>query len=187
VLHPPKGVTPSKLFRLLLQVPRPTALLRVRLDVDMSRELYARALHPLEWAEVFDAKGGAERRQMLIAQALCDRNGRRMFQPGDVEHLTSAEFVRLYAETNRVLGVIGPNDRLSDRGAWVATLKAGARDNLSVSRSLGNCFESYKLAPHFCPERYFGIPRNELLDGHWMAFDACLSLVADDIKHARRK
>lgn len=182
---PPKDVTPSKLFRLLLQTPRPLVSLPYRLEAAPNVLLFARALHALEWAEIGEADT-RDKRSLLISQSLCDAQGRTLIPTTDTGLLSAAEFDRLLGHVFSGLSSIGPCEAKSDRNAWIAKLKIGARENPSVARALGSCFEGYKLAPYECPERYFGIARKDLLDGHWMAYHACLSLVLDELKRKRK-
>lgn len=93
-------------------------------------------------------------------------------------HLTSTGLARLSKQATEALQAIGPVWAAVDLGAWTATLKLGAQHpaNYLDAYALGGCIdlvgsgEGTKLLPR--PDRFFGVPMSQLVDGHWLAYRA---------------
>jgi len=177
-IQPPADVKPGRLFRLLLTLPRPTEALAYRFDAAPGCALYAQALTSLELAEAQDQDA---HEAAVIAAALVDRRGARLVSKADLLLLTDREFGDLRAAVFSSLCRISPSYRLSDADAWDRVLREGANQHLGTVVAMGSCREAVGNRIVEAPEKYFGVHRGALLDGHWMAFRA-----AQHVYEARR-
>lgn len=175
MLTQPPNIPDDKLFRMMLVTPRPKKLLKFSI---MDIPLYVQAITS---SEVFDINSkDLEFTADYINQALRLKDGSRVFSSGSkiINTLTSSEFQSLSSEVYEVLSEISPLFHLCDYEAWRKKLTSGANHNSNymIRLSLGSCVSftltSDRIINHDHPERYFNIPRNELLDCHWMAYFA---------------
>lgn len=175
MLTQPPNIPDDKLFRMMLVTPRPKKLLKCNI---MNIPLYAQAISSNEIVDI-NSKN-IEFTADYISSSLRLQDGSKAFSNGSsiINLLTVSEFNSLSAEVYDVLAEISPLFHLCDYDAWRKKLSAGANHNSNymIRLSLGSCV-SFTLASdrtinHDHPERYFNIPRNELLDCHWMAYFA---------------
>jgi len=187
VIKPPADITPAKLFRLLCRVPRPVVPIVARFAFMPEQALHCRAMHPLEWAEWEDA--GDDLETVVLQHALCDEMGQPLLDRESVFLLTDSERETVFAELVSALNKIGPGYQRPeafrcDVDAWHTALEKGAAANVSILLSLGTAYEGAADRYTATPERYFGIDRRELLDGHWMAYRAARDVIE---KHQKRR
>jgi hypothetical protein len=175
---PPADIKPGRLFRSLLVLPRPTESIEHRIAAAPSVALRVRALSSLEIATAYDNDA---QEAALLASALTDGKGRAVVSGADLLLLTDREFCDLRTAVYASLCRISPSYRLCDVDAWDRVLREGADQNLSVAVAMGSCREAVGRRIVEAPEKYFGVPRGALLDGHWMAFRA-----AQHVYEARR-
>lgn len=187
MIRPPADIAPAKLFRLLCATPRPMVALRVRFRFASDQQLFCRALHPREWLEWEDTDDDLE--TVVITNALCDEKGQPLLGRESVFLLTDAERETVFVECIDALNRIGPSYQRPpsircDIDAWQSALERGAEANPSITLSLGTIFEGGVDRLVSVPERYFNVPRAELLDGHWMAYRAAREVIE---KHRKKK
>lgn len=177
-IQPPANVKPGRLFRLLLALPRPAEALDYRLEAAPHVRLYAQALTSLELAEAQDHD---EHEAAVVAASLVDKAGNRLVTAEDLLLLNEREFVGLRGAVFASLCRISPSYRLADVDAWDRALREGAALHLSTVVAMGSCREAVGNRIVEAPEKFFGVHRGALLDGHWMAFRA-----AQHVYEARR-
>jgi len=177
-LRPPVDVKPGRLFRSLLALPRPVAPIAYRFDAAPTVALAVRALSAVEVADAADADAVDA---ALVAAALVDARGRQVVSEGDLLHLTEREFAGVRSAVLEALARISPSYRLSDYEAWDRVLREGASQHMGIVVAMGSCREAVGDRLVEAPEKYFGVARGALLDGHWMAFRA-----AQHVYEARR-
>jgi hypothetical protein len=168
-LKPPANVPPGRLFRSLLQLPRPVERIAYRFDALPTKALRVQALHSVEWA---DARDSTDFQAAIMASALVGSDGQQIASSSDLLLLTEQEFSSLREAVLPVLWRISPTYTLSDADEWGAVLQRGAEQHGSTVVAMAHCRE--QIGQHIveAPEKYFGVPRGALLDGHWMAFRA---------------
>lgn len=118
----------------------------------------------------------------ILSEVLWTPKGRAFPTVSHMGDLDDDELRDLCDEVFIVLSDICPNMRRSDGRAWAEFLRAGAahpsnRGEASVlacSIDLG-----YGGAQLPRPDRYWGVPLNELLDGHWMIYQAARDVLKD--------
>ncbi|MGK3981310.1 hypothetical protein WMF38_57465 [Sorangium sp. So ce118] len=186
---PPAGVSPARLFRILLQRPRAVAPLARRITGAEHVALRVRAISSLDEAAIADAaenagpNAGSRAAAELLVRALLTDHGPAFASSADVGALMDFEAMSLAREVRSVLDVISPTYARSDVGAWAATLKKGAYAGVNWAETLaiGGCVD-YAFGfgvGRFTerPDRYFGMPLAEMTDGQWMAYRAALDIV----------
>ena len=168
-LKPPPDIPPARLFRSLLRLPRPVERIGFRFEALPDKVLWAQAITSLEVAE---ARDSADALLAMTASALVDGAGKRVATVADLGLLTQAEAKGLQAAVVGALARISPSYTISDSEAWGAQLKLGAAEpaNLRTASVMGGCFEQAGKRIYAAPEKFYGVPRGQLLDGHWMAF-----------------
>lgn len=173
--EPPKDVEPERLFRSLLRYPYPVAPLAHRLPFAPEFALHVRALTSCEWDRVHDDD---ERSHVLVGLALCDHSGRALTTPDAAFDWSAKDLDACAVACLEALSRIGPTYRMSDVAAWRERLKTGARFAAAQAMALA----AYEVAGDRIvevPERYFGGPKRLLVDGHWMAYRAALSVALE--------
>lgn len=166
---PPQDVPPSRLFLDLLALPYPTAPLGGTLSIADDVPLYVRALPQHEAALVRMAEDDAA----LIIACLIDGDGAPIFRDAEqLGLLTDEEYQPILAALIAVLRRIAPSYDGSDVKAWHAALKAGAEAHAGIFLSMAGCYDGAGNRLIETPERYYGVPRASLTDGHWMAYRA---------------
>lgn len=111
----------------------------------------------------------------VIAESLHTEDGERVFKtPREAGLLTQAEFLEMARAVMGTLAIINPTVRRIDWHAWERALVEGARINGFESEQLSACVDmSIGMAGHSTvprPDRYWGVPFSQLLDGHWLLF-----------------
>lgn len=179
---PPEGVSPARLFRLLLRRPRPW--LAIDLSVaGHSGGFSVQALSVAEVGDVLDAvdDGPAEVRRDIVAAELAARclrlNGEPCFESADAmgRLLDEDEAELVVAAVGNALGTIGPRFPPCDFERWLHVVKEGAshHENIMRAHMLAGCVDSGWRSETARPERFFGVQTpDELTDGQWLAFRA---------------
>ncbi len=109
----------------------------------------------------------------LISLSL-HHNGERMFPSADyVLDLPDHELSPLSKQVNDALRVCSPQLGRCDYDVWADALLEGARDpsNTMAVRSLGGCISNdYGGRTDERIQDYYGVPKCQLLDGHWFVY-----------------
>lgn len=184
---PPAHIPTERLFRSLLSR-RPEIPIRFRLQAAPSAILVVRAVTSLAFLQARDRAEEADippeaRAKRLMREVLAEvlwTGGRRAFANGaEVGALMAREGNDLGLAVLDAIDTICPTFERSDVDAWISALKKGAEHptNRVVAASLGGSVDiilSGNGKPIYFgrPERYFGLPTQDLLDGHLMAFAA---------------
>lgn len=171
-LQPP-DIKSDRLFRLLLETPRPKQALEFKIT-GVSNTLYVQALSSHEVADLSNDNLSAQ----ILTKCLVLKSGKPAFSSAEKlgSVLSMAEFKELNREVSQVMSTISPMLGYCDQAAWNQKLEEGAKhpSNFSLVYSLGMCFDFIVLPDKIIskdhPETFFGIPRKELLDCHWMAY-----------------
>lgn len=183
---PPKNESPGRLFRLLLD-PHPERAIPHRVQGAEDVPLRVRALRGIDRARVEDdaarapaaARDGAFLRG-LVAAALWTPEGLAFSSPDAAGALPQPELLELGRHVAEALCVISPSYTGSDVKAWEAALEEGALapGNVHEAVVLAGCVDMGAFGgtvPR--PDRYWGVPLNALLDGHWMVYRAARAVV----------
>jgi hypothetical protein len=125
-----------------------------------------------------------------IAEALVGGDGERVV--GDwrsLRALRSSEFAALREAVDDSLWRICPTFSFSDDTAWNQRLSIGLLSSGSLAHHMVSCFdvvggEGYR---HARPDRYFGRPACELLDGHVMVFAVVCEWMNQRVRARRRR
>jgi hypothetical protein len=191
--HPPDHIPAAALFRLMLETPGPTLPLQLRLPG--FGPLHVRAISSRRIAQAVDygrtlpkglEESGAS--AAVIAASLYHEGGRVFASADDVLDLNAGTFDAIWREASDVLETIAPTYGRCDANAWHVKLCVGAKDpsNVAACRGLGGAYEFVAVGKHARfidrPDRFFGLPGAELLDGHWMAFGAARAIVEEQHK-----
>jgi hypothetical protein len=184
VASQPPAVPPERLFRALLAW-RPSRPLRTRVA---GYALRVRALSPAEEAGAFDAAAEEELLEVhasraqreLLARALYIGESRAFASAAEVGLLSGAMIATLAGEVAEALEAIAPTYARADVDAWRKVLALGAEHltNLSTAFTLAACVDITPgggRMPRL--DRFWGHPAGELLDGHWMAYEAARTAV----------
>jgi hypothetical protein len=176
MLKPPKDVPSEVLFRTLLGLPRPSVDISYRLPAAPDVALRVQALTAPE------ADAGPP--EFVSAALLVGRQ--RAFRSA-AEASRSLSRPELDALTDAVVHALArcsPIDGWADWREWDPVLLDGARHvaNQRVAYALGSQFDVAGTLTLPRPERYFGVPGNELVDAHWFAYRAANALVLDVTK-----
>mgnify|MGYP001571680355 FL=1 len=178
MIRPPAGITPARLFRSLLATPRAAVPVTLSFAGIVRGAFCVRALTSLEFCDARDRYPDDELRARrmgpeLVAMALCDEQGERVFDDCDAVGALDTEDARVLIDAvGAALGTISPLYSVSDSAAWHAALVEGARLHPHAAIALGGSLSDAgrRVCPR--PDRYFGLPLGELTDGQWMAFRA---------------
>lgn len=182
MIHPPEDVAPERLFRLLLPL-RPALPIAYRIRCAPDIPLLVRALSPAEEGEALDvaADGPAELRALrqeleVLARCLHTPSGPAFDGPEMLGRLPESEVAQLAREAFAVLNRIAPVYGRVSLDPWKLALERGARhpSNFSTTLAMAECWDLVPLTKARLPrpDRYWGVPVRDLLDGHWMAFRA---------------
>lgn len=179
----PTVVSHAVLFRSLLPL-RPSLPLKFRFRGLPNAELHAQAFSPHEANVVHDEAQclpESERKDRIlaayVANSLVDSLHRRIFASADeVGSFDESEFHLVSTAVWNALGRVGPLLRHADAEAWHAALCAGAKDP-SNAQALYLLSQSYDVAGMSGrildrPERFWGVPACQLLDGHILVYRA---------------
>lgn len=164
---PPSGVSPAKLF--LQQAEwRPRRRLAARAHAARDVELWAQAVPSVELQRCECAVDAA---CLVIVDS--DRN--RVFTPETAGLLLPDEWSTIEREAALALDEMCPTFGRSDVAAWEDALAIGLRSQLVIRAQLVASFDVLiGKKPVFLqrPDRFFGKPLCEVLDGHLMVFAA---------------
>jgi hypothetical protein len=193
-VKPPPDVSPDRLWRGLLGTfrldgtldPRPSRVLAYRLPMADKVPLTVRAVPSLMLAEAWDAAAcpeapKVEQRRALrsVVAAVLWAQG-EPFPGGLLGDLPGPVFEALAETTVDTLNAICPTFSRIDGDAWQRALKEGAAhpSNRRRAANLALCADplvGQKLFWIPRPERYWGIPVGDLLDGHILAQEAAVA------------
>ena len=173
---PPRDVAPGLLFRRLLETPRPVIGVDHRIDGFEDVPLSVVGISSRELADLTDGAGRHVPPRLL---SFVLRAGKEALSGADLLMLPASSYDALGAACMAALGLC-PLYVLSDVDAWTDVLREGAKSPsvFADAIALGG---SIDVAPtgHVIdrPDRFFGVPFSQLLDGHWMAFRAAGKIV----------
>jgi hypothetical protein len=182
MIGPPEGVSPARLFRLLLRRPRPW--LAIDLSVaGHSVGFSVQALSVAEVGDVLDAveDGRPEMRSDIVSTELAARclrlNGEPCFENAAAMRsvLESDEAERVIEAVGMALATIGPRFPPCSFDRWLHHVKEGAshHENIMRAHMLAGCVDSGWRTEASRPERFFDVRTpDELTDGQWLAFRA---------------
>jgi hypothetical protein len=197
---PPPDVPAELLFAALVD-PSPSAPIAYRIAGLEDVPLTVRALSPGAYAAARWASEGlagaaglapeVRRRRYareVLARCLYQGEGpaedqeRAFASAADVGALSAVELADLASAALAVLRTINPTYARSDWQAWTSRLELGAKhaENASLAIALAGCADYGHGAVVYRPEWHWGIPRGQLLDGHWMAYRAARAAWVDD-------
>lgn len=181
--HPPANVSPARLFRLLLQKPRPSIPIDHRLHG--APPITVRALRGREASAALDdaaqgviAEVAVSIRSAALVAAAAFVAGRPLFATADdARDLYEDDFVPLRDAVIRALGTVSPIYGLSNESTWMEALTKGARDpsNRGDANAIRLCHDvAFGAVANFNPrpDRFFGMALSDLTDGQLMAFRA---------------
>ncbi len=175
---PPKDEPPARLFRSLLPL-RPERPIAYRVRGAENIPLRVRALRSVDRLAIDDAAvmglAGLQDRAFLrnlVAAALWTPDGPAFSSSDAAGMLSTVELVQLGQQVAEALCVCSPMYVGSDVAAWEKALEEGARGNPHELVALAGCVDIGFATVTPRPDRYWGVPLNELLDGHWMVFRA---------------
>ncbi|HEX8794126.1 MAG TPA: hypothetical protein VF765_24455 [Polyangiaceae bacterium] len=194
-LAEPPDVPPERLWRSLLPR-RPERRLRFRFDVAPSLPLFVRPVPSAaeaaardELASVPDVLRDELEVRSLVALVLHTPAGLAFADAEALGALEAHELAELDAEVATALADIAPTLARSNMDAWGRALREGAEhlSNASAAAALASCVDVTAYAsgrewhvqtrPRL--DRYWGLPTAEILDGHWMAFQAARQAMKD--------
>lgn len=173
---PSKDADPVELFATLLTVPRPSATFTWR-----GWTLQARALSSLELSPI--ARDTNTRQQSLLIATL-RMDGEPVFQSLDeFSSFYGNDLDTLHDLASAALDRVSPTYAFSQVSAWHEFLVEGLRNRREAwctVHALGNSIDVTPLGTVVeRPDRFFGVPLNQLVDAHWIAFRAARSLVTE--------
>lgn len=158
---------------------RPRAQLGFRFSAAPDVKLWAQAVPSaeLKTALTLGEAGAPE----FVSRVLVDASGERVVTPDAVEKIPAVEWRRLNDDIVSVFAGICPVYGHCNSREWVDALKVGARSNPTQMALVGNSFD-YLIGRKGVvriqrPDRYFGKPVCEMLDGHLMVFRAVHDLL----------
>ena len=186
---PPEGIPKHKLFRTLLQRPRPKWPLEFRVKGVEHIPLHVVGMRSIEAADLHEGLSEIEIREIrgyesaarVIALCAHTRKGRAFTSAEEVMMLSSLEVNELGWEITRALQYCSPTFRRSDTKAWSLALREGAEhmsnfyESLTMYRSCDRVGMDGVISER--PDRYFGIPMCELTDGQLMVFSAAVEAI----------
>ncbi len=197
MLLPPKSseIEPEKVFHALLS-PAPVWPVAWKLD-GMDEPLFVRAIGSREWIDLhrpIGEKRGRERTEaefVLLSSVVVDADRWRAFDPPSLlRNLYEHEVDSLAEAVGDAISIVSPTYAVCDVEKWIGYLKEGAKhpanwcDMLSLSGccSISFGFGKGMIHARHDPETFFGVPRRDLLDCHWIAYHAARAAYADLIK-----
>jgi hypothetical protein len=187
-LADPPELAPDVLWRSLLPF-RPERLILPRLRgaphiplsvraVPAMLEQRARDVGHLAAGDVPELQHPCAAREVL-ALVLHVPQGRAFASAAALGRLEQPELAELTRATLEALADICPTYGRSNPRRWREALTAGAKhgSNLNEALTLAACVDVTLggLVPR--PDRYWGCPFHELLDGHWLAYQAARDAV----------
>jgi hypothetical protein len=117
----------------------------------------------------------------LLSLVLHTPRGRAFPSAGDLAELEEHEIRELASQTRAVLADIAPTTARSNVASWRAELERGAEhpSNIHEASVLATCVDVTPGGILPRPDRYWGLPLCELLDGHWLAWQAARTAMKD--------
>jgi hypothetical protein len=117
----------------------------------------------------------------VLALVLHTPRGRAFAGADELGELEKDELLLLLSEVGAVLAEIAPTYIRSNASAWLHVLQLGAAHptNLAEAQILASCVDIAGTACVPRPDRYWGVPFSQLLDGHWMAWHAARLVMKD--------
>ena len=194
VARPPKDIAPARLFRLLLQRPRPVLPLSLRLNIAPEAALSVRALTALEdeaTRDIDDSIPAEVRRSTwvmrTIAAALLADGEAAFSSAAQVGQFSEPEIIAMGGAVLDALAIIGPTYRYSDAPQWANVLARGAahNSNVSITSGIGQAaLDRWQRGSwlRYDYSGFFGLPLIELTDGQRMAYDAARKVFEGYIK-----
>lgn len=181
---PPRGVSPARLFRLLLSTPRPKTTIEAEFARIGKLRLDVVGLTSLEFERALDRYDTRERAlDEVIAQSVYEGGAKAFASVEQVRSLSPRELERLGHQVLDALNIVSPIASRCDYVGWMRTLEKGAKHstNSFLTFGVGSCVD-YAIGAHrmqltIRPDRYFGLPACELTDGQQMAFRAAVNVV----------
>lgn len=173
---PPHDIPPGRLFRLLAER-RPSLPLAFRIRGASDVRLRAGAVPSRVLLACWDELTGVPE-DMRDAQLTADLIAASLTVDGSPAFVDGAavarvlderEVRRLGAHVFNALARCSPTYATSDTVAWLAALQRGAEQNPSDAASMHACVDQGGIPR---PDRYWGIPARDLLDGHWLCWRA---------------
>lgn len=181
LIQPPE-MDPAELF-LLLTEDRPRVPLAYRLSVAPDVQLYAGAIRNVAWQRIW-RMDHMRRRSAMIAASVVDDTGESQFTIADVGLLPEEDHVELAADVGRALRVCSPWFGYIDDMRWRAILAEGGRRLWPLVGSLADCGDVVLGVGtawfNERPERYWGVARKDLLDGHLMVYSVARHLIEEE-------
>ncbi len=182
-LADPPDLSPERLWRSLLPL-RPERRILPRLRGASHIPLIVRAIPAMAEQLARDAghqaAGDVEQlrdklaAREVLARVLHTPAGLAFPSAAAMGALDEHELAEIARATYEALADIAPTCARSNGARWREQLVLGARhpSNISEAGALAACVDltHEKILPR--PDRYWGIPYIQLLDGHWMAFQA---------------
>jgi hypothetical protein len=177
----PPHEPPERLFRALLAL-RPERSIPWRLVGAEHIPIRVRALRAVEQSLASDAGFAVEHDERragvieleLLARSVWTPDGPAFGSAEEVALLDEAQLSALADEALPVLAAIAPTFARCDMEAWKDTLVTGAMHptNLHEAVVLASCVDHNSERILARPDRYWGVPFCDLLDGHWMVYRA---------------
>lgn len=143
--------------------------------------LIVRAIPSQEEAAAIDAAmdapeeiRGSRAQLEIVARYLWTPEGLAFGDASEVGRLGDDEVDALADAVADALGYIAPTYARSDTSAWAQALEFGARGlgNIAAAAALASCMDVTQGGRISRPDRYWGCPTGQLLDGHWMLMRA---------------
>lgn len=178
--EPPADEPPARIWRSLIAL-RPQRPMVYRLPCAPDVPLICQAPTSLEEGLAFDAADlapeeirSSRAKLEILGRALWTPTGPAFGSAADVGRLLDAEVDALAEEVAGILDRIAPTYARSNAAAWVDVLERGALhgSNIGDAMTLAACVDEHQRGTTPRPDRFWGLPLRELLDGHWMAFRA---------------
>ena len=182
-LADPPDIPPERLWRSLLPL-RPERRIQLRLRgaphiplivraIPAMAELLARDAGHAAGGDVEQLQGVLAAREVL-SLVLHTPAGRPFPSSAAMRGLDEHELAQLTRAAYDALADIAPTCARSNGKVWREQLLLGAKhdSNISEAGALATCVDltPEKSVPR--PDRYWGVPLIQLLDGHWMAYQA---------------
>ena len=180
----PTNIPPELLFRELLETPRPIRKLNFQL---MDLDLYVQSLSS---SELHDCHllSNENTNSAIISKCLVLKNRKKAFSSyQSVKKISKTEYDKLKEEVFNHLLEISPIYNFIDLADWYNKLKEGAKhtSNYTIVQGLGSACDLISLPDRVIfkdkPEEWFDIPRKELIDCHWIAYQAARKVYKDTI------
>jgi hypothetical protein len=190
LLGPPVDIAPERLFRLLLQRPRPRWPLSFRAAAAPHIALHAVALRGAELQGLIDEathlKAPEARTAHLglevMARTLWTAEGPAFRSADEAGAFLEGDAALLRGELAAALAIIGPTFARSDTRAWARILRKGAEHRSNIDEALlAASAVDLGVFGGFVqrPDRYFGVALAEITDGQLMAYRAARALLSD--------